>query len=230
MRVCPGCGATSGEKEFIGQFCIDCYLKDHPDLVVFHKLELPVCVHCGRVKVGGKWYEPSEAILKKYMKSRMKTDLEKPDLILDHISVKNSGIELKVKICGLIENSHICLDRDLYIKFLKTQCPVCAKMKGDYWEVKIQIRGPREKQQEVLNDMEKLAESISMKDARARVIRVREIKEGIDVYVGSKKIARDLVKRMKNKFHAEIKRTRKLTGEDAHKGKRIYKETFSVRL
>ncbi len=230
MRVCPGCGATEDEKKFVGQFCIDCFLKDHPDIVKFKKMEIPVCVHCGRMKISGKWVEPSERILSSFILSHLKTDMNSVSLDIKELDVLPSRISVVVRVCGYIDGDELCLEKELNIPIKKTQCPVCSRIHGEYWEAKIQIRGPKGEQEQALLDIESLAGSISKRDTRARMFRIEHRKEGIDVYLGSKKIARDLVKRLRNKFHAEVKRTRKLTGEDVHRGKRIYKETFSVRL
>ncbi len=229
-RVCPRCGVTDKEKPFIGEFCIDCYLHDHPDIIRFKKMEIPVCVHCGRIRMSGKWVEPSEQVLSDYIVTHMKTEMDNVSLEIEGLDVTQSEIHVVIRVCGHIEGNKLCLKRELEIPLKKTQCPVCSRIHGEYWEAKIQIRGPRDKQEIALSDIKSLIGSISKKDVRAKIFRIKYRKEGVDVFLGSKKIAKDLVKRLRSKFHAEIKRTRKLTGEDVYKGKRIYKETYSVRL
>ncbi len=230
MKVCPRCGAKESDKQFIGQFCVDCYLSDHPEIVRFPKLSVPVCVHCGRIKVAGRWVEPSEDAITHFLAKKMKTDLSTPRVNIVDLSVFPSQLDVKVRVCGEIEGSQVCVDKDVRIAIKKTQCPVCTKSHGEYWELKVQIRGNKDLVEAALDDALKMIDSLAKKDARARILQVKKLKEGVDLLIGSKKIGRDIVKRLRNKFNARVIRTRKLTGEDVHKGKRVYKETFSVRL
>ena len=230
MKVCQKCGATENEKEFVGEFCIDCFLADNPDLVRFKKMKIEMCPRCGRVRIHNKWKRPTRDVLLGYVKSRIATELENLNVKINKFRIAGNELNLDLHICGLINGSKICINKEIKINVKLVQCPMCSKKTGEYWEAKLQIRGDNKSVKKALEDVSKLNAKISQSDSRGEIFRAEVVKTGVDVYLGSKKIAKDLVKRLKNKFNAEVKRTRKLVGEDVHRGKRIYKETYSVRL
>ncbi len=230
MKHCPKCGASEKEKKFVGQFCVDCFLEDNPDIVTFRINPIDVCVHCGRIRLAGKWHQPSENLLLHFLRDKMKTKLDNPLLRVVELEVFRNKLHLVLEICGSIRGEDVCVTKHLEIKLRRTQCPICTKAKGEYWEAKIQLRGDEYKIEQALAEARKVVDSLIARDDRARIWRTEEKKEGIDILLGAKKVAREVVKRLKNKFGAEVKETYKLTGEDVHKGKRKYKVTYSVRL
>lgn len=79
----------------------------------------------------------------------------------------------------------------------------------DYYEAILQLRG-----------FEEVPEIL-------KVLRIKEVKGGTDIYVESKLLARNLVKRLRKTFPVEIKRSFRLWGRKD--GRNIYKNIISIR-
>jgi NMD protein affecting ribosome stability and mRNA decay len=65
---------------------------------------------------------------------------------------------------------------------------------------------------------------------KARIIKKKELKEGIDLYIDSNKVAFALAGKFKRQFHGTTKITRSLYGLNKEKGKRIHRLTVLLRL
>ncbi len=102
-------------------------------------------------------------------------------------------------------------DRRQEIPIRRIMCLVCSRKSGSYHEAKIQLR----------DGLEFLVSFIPEDE----IVRVDELKEGIDVLVLSKAAAKSFISLVKNKY--SVKFSRKLVGERG--GKRIYRDVYAVR-
>ncbi|MEM4295722.1 MAG: NMD3-related protein, partial [Candidatus Anstonellales archaeon] len=105
------------------------------------------------------------------------------------------------------------------INFNYVTCHECLKKKGSYYEGILQIRGEKEKQEQFANMI------IKMLKRHTFISKIEEIKEGINIYVGSSKALLNLITNIGIKNY---KLSRKL--HTAKQGKRVYRLTIAVRL
>ena len=111
------------------------------------------------------------------------------------------------------------ITRELLVLIRKEQCVVCARSNSQYFEAIIQIRGDdRLKVERMVDILTKRVES------RSFIPKIDELKEGIDIYCGSRNEAIAALNAQKLGFV----RTEKLAGEK--NGKRLYRTTLLVRL
>ncbi len=204
---CIKCGVSDKEKKFIEVFCIDCYefpiKKPKP-------IEIVKCKRCERFRIRGEWKDIEWEEVKEFLANRIKADFEWAE-----IKVKDKKAILHFNIGG--EETTRAIRYDVNVKI--GMCEDCSKMSGNYFEAIIQLRGNSYKVDKV---GEKLFKHIHRRGAF--VSKVDELKEGIDLYVSSSKIAFELIK----EFGYSYKISRKLHG--LKQGKRIYRTTFALRF
>lgn len=211
-KICPKCGASNKEKTFVGAFCIDCAnIKLEPP----KKITIHVCKECNRIKIKKKWMPYSIKAIESEIKRLTKGEFE--DMVLNI----NTG-ELKFVI--KVEGNFIEVKKKINIKLIYGLCNKCTGSRGGYYEGIIQIRMKEEKKADtakIKRIADKLIKAINKESFVSKIV---ELKEGIDLYIGDKRKAIEIL----SFFGLKYKRTRKLYG--LKKGKRVYRDTFLIRV
>jgi len=228
-KFCPKCGKSSKQSQFYNNFCSDCFLKDHPSLVSVDDVKLESCPSCLRVFLAGDWSDPSK--IKDFLKTTVKTkELKKASVSVEEISCTEKDRDYKITVTGYLGSKKVTICREIKVLFVKKQCGICSKKQSHYHNVKIQLRS---------DDMDKLKKAFNLvrnenrefvkKDRMAEVFRFEVVKEGIDIYFGSAKAAKQSLKALSS-LSKDIKKTYKLKGFDRHKNKKTFLVTVVVRL
>ncbi len=221
--MCPRCGRREGEPhdgrplQFVGSFCMDCFLRDKELFKIPKNLSLWKCTRCGRARWAGKWEPYTEEKLIEWVVGKMHaTELReysgtvarlKNNLVVDlELEFEYSGVPVKKGARVLV-----ALDSNA--------CPDCSKQAGGYHEAIVQVRGATDARRQrmvktLLHHLERLGASTS----------IATLKEGLDIYVNSRKFAQQAV--METGKTYTVSHT--LTGEKM--GKRVYRATYCVRL
>ncbi len=223
VKVCPRCGRTEKEVPFIGFFCRDCYLELNPPIKE-SEIKLKVCPTCGRIFVG-YWTEFDLTKVAKWIKDHIKisNDVEKPILTITLGKEDEKTIEYRGILTGVIQGTPIEYRFSGTVRKVYEQCPYCARRAGGYYEAVIQLRGERWKElyKEVIDRISK------EKDPKAFVTKEVPRREGIDIFVGSKKVAEKVAKKLKQ-LGAKVKFSyEQVTEKD---GKPVTREFISIRL
>ncbi|MBU0586647.1 hypothetical protein KJ780_03975 [Candidatus Micrarchaeota archaeon] len=207
MYICPRCGASEDSKKFLGPFCIDC---TQFSIKIPDRIDLERCKRCGKMRIRGKWINISDAKLNEHICGKFKGEFDGVEFILDGniavFTVKKAGDEIKI-------------EKKINFEINEVICPECNKQSGGYFEAIVQLRGKPERIKRYLkifeNEIEKQETFIS---------KLVELKEGIDIYVGSTKAVIVIVKRLGLKYGISTT----LAGQK--QGKRLYRTTFAIRL
>jgi len=244
-KICPSCGARSSSKNFLGAFCIDC-LSKKIEISLPSKFEFQKCKRCGKINLGD-WREATnsrQAAKGPFFATNLSQRTNGPFARSANRRAKNwSESELTHKILksakGSFENARaeftadgLCVltfivkkdssfietKRVVPIEFLPAICTDCTRSSGGYYEAIIQIRGDEER---VKKFQEKFLRDISR---ASFVSKIEEMKEGADIYVGSKAAAAELLR----SYRKKPTRSAKLFG--MKDGKRIYRTTYCVRV
>lgn len=210
-KICPRCGAKSGEKKFVENFCIDCF-KTYIDVDTPAAVEIPLCRTCGRVKLSGGWSDKNDESIGKF--------------VLKHCDAKYEEAKTKIADDGACEVSFkitaqgatIEVDEKIGIKYTSTLCDKCTRQTSGYFEAIIQLRGSEEKVSRMRDKLEKAMDRDSF------ISKVKESDRGVDLYVGSKQVAAEAI----SAFKLKPKISNKLHG--VRDGQRIYRTTFSIRV
>jgi nonsense-mediated mRNA decay protein 3 len=202
--VCPRCGRTSDQVEFIEAFCRD----DYPvRLKLPEKIELEQCTRCERIRLRGEWLPYNGKKIGEYVVSKCRGDFESAEYDLNTqtatFSMRGTGSRVP---------------RTVRLEIKKTICQQCSRISGGYYEAIIQLRGDPLK-------VRGHAEMLMKRLARKTFIAKEEEKDaGLDIYVGSSKAVVEVVTALSLKTLI----TKKLIGRD--EGKRLYRTTFLIRL
>lgn len=212
-KFCYVCGKQT-DHLFDG-LCSDCFAKRITLVELPKKIEIIKCSKCPFVKFNNKWQTLN---IEEIIKTKLKA----------HGDIKKTSVELKDKIAtvhvsGSFKDISKEESHDVRIHFNKIMCPNCTRLFGGYYEAIIQLRG--DFNQKTLSFIADSAERFA-KD-QFGFYRVKEVKEGLDLYFGSTSIANKIADALKP-FKPEIKRSFKLvTRKD---GKDIYRTVISVRF
>ena len=168
---------------------------------------IEVCKKCGRIhyKQGFQYVD-----LKFPLKNIYKEKVE----IVDYEILENK-IKLKVKY----ENKVI--EDEINIKY--SVCKDCIRKDSHYYESIIQLRTSNNR--ELLEFIKDFVENINM--PRNFISKIEDRKEGIDIYLGSKKIAKKITRILK-KENYKIKSSFSLWGKNKE-GKELYRDIYCIR-
>ena len=228
QNFCPICGKTTGR--FIKAMCMECFQKKHSLAEIPDKIEFEQCVSCGKAKFSGKLALPNNELLASLVEKKVKVkDLENAAL---NVSIKESEEDLiaNVLVKGIIDSVPLSFEKQVPLIPLKMQCDPCMRLKSQYHEAIIQLRGKdRKRLKQALDELLNHLESLHAKDSLAAAIEVNENKNGFDLKIGSKKAAQSTAKHLQKLFDAETKRSSKLLGRDKT-GNEKHRFTFLVRI
>jgi NMD protein affecting ribosome stability and mRNA decay len=201
-KICPKCGASSNDVTFNGSFCFNCYKDSNKPVELPPKITIYTCRECGAQRFRSWEEESLEGSILSALKDKK---LGYPEIeILEH--------EVKVKYENYAEEISINLIRKNSI------CDTCMRRNSNYYEAIIQIRGDEYTQNdEFINGLVNALEKASF------ISNIVHLKEGIDLYVGDKMVARSVISSMRLK----AKVTYTLYSEKD--SKRIYRTTFLIR-
>lgn len=200
VRYCPTCGKTDAQAEFYGEMCIECTGARLPH---FEPVRVAVCQKCGSVI--GKSREKKETTFDEEVVRLLK--LKGKDAKYD---AKKSEVEYDAGFGKLRQSVLVLADKGV--------CTVCGRAGTQYFEAIIQLRG---RESQVAKMAHILVHGI---EKNSFVPKVEELKEGIDIYCGSRNEAISEL----NVHKLGFLRTEKLAGE--RNGKRLYRTTLLVRL
>jgi nonsense-mediated mRNA decay protein 3 len=232
-RFCPKCGAA--DKPLVKGFCLNCFLKDHPDLVkVDSFLDLEQCKTCGKVRVKGHWVEPSNTNLVEFIQSETKIKELKDveiEVELEILDEKKTQAEIMVK--GVLDDAPVVLEKETLIRFKTVLCDPCMRVTSHYREAIVQVRGEKDTPKNLFEKAFRLVNTVLAneyrKDPLARIVEVHDYKFGFDVWIGSKRAGKIVAESLAREFKGKVKVSSKLHGVDKH-GKEKYRFTFSVRI
>jgi len=201
-KICPICGRSSKEVEFVGEFCKDCYLK-YSKQNIPNYVEIKKCKKCGKIKVGKEWFDETkeklEEVISKGIKLKFELKEVKNDTAFGFVFIDNTKIETSIKL-----------------KFIKTLCDEDFLKTSRYYEAKLQLRGSADK-------VEQIAQMIEKNLQNTYILEKRKEKNGVDLLIGSRGEVEKIIK----KIGLQAQRTFSLVG--MKNGKRFYRATYIVR-
>jgi len=114
-----------------------------------------------------------------------------------------------------------------------TTCAVCSLMRAGYYEAILQVRGekkiPADKLAKIERALVSNADKMMKDDRKIFISKVEKKPEGLDFYLSSISLARNMAKILKSNFQAKVVETAKLIGQDRG-GKRKFRVSVLARL
>lgn len=209
---CVSCGRREAVADYI---CKDCYLKKHEPKLP-REIAVTQCAGCDRWKGRGAWTDDALAACRSAL--GFKSNLfEISELRLDEDI-------LTIALRSMVKDVPIDIERDVKVRTNHATCPGCSRSSGGYYEATIQVRGER-----VLNAVFEIRSIIEQSKApNAFVTKEEEVRGGIDLQVGSWKVAEHVAREMASRYGAEFKSSRKLHTRKNNKD--VYRMSYLVRL
>ena len=235
-KFCVKCGK---EENLVNEFCRDCFRKESSLLKGFKDLKIVICDVCGNYLYNNSWKVGEHKELEKNIekiaikilkeKSVLNEDVELEKFKVDvkvpkKLTVANGNIvnlTLSIRVEGSVKKVNIEEDYEIPIKVKFSTCNNCKKLRGRYFEAKLQIRPKSEK---ILKFVENYCENRK----NLFISKMEENKHGYDVYLSSQRETRSLGNILKKKFEGEVKESKKLFGKKD--GRDVYRATVCFRL
>jgi nonsense-mediated mRNA decay protein 3 len=208
IDVCIKCGAKQGSKAFVDLLCIDCYT---PHIEIPKSFAVTLCHRCGAVLRGKKWLASSPREIGKWLAIKVKGS----DARNVAIDINSSTLTFEVET----ERGNVPITVPIRVEIQKALCEHCNKMAGGYYEAIIQFRGRPDRASRWADKISEFLQGKTFVAGR------EELKEGIDLKVGSSKAALSAINDAGIKDYVISK---KLWG--LKQGKRVYRTTFALRF
>ncbi|MBU0591361.1 60S ribosomal export protein NMD3 [Candidatus Micrarchaeota archaeon] len=203
--ICPKCGKTNKQMDFIEAFCINCYpIKIETPA----KIETERCRECGKIKLRGEWVTYTDKKFAKYIISKCKGTFS----TAEYDNAKNT-ITFTID-----KQTETTIKRDIILDVKTNMCGHCSRISGGYFQGIVQLRGDEKR---IKKHADQLIEQLAKKTF---LTKTEEKDGGFDIYVGNSKAVVELFSKLKIK----VRITKKLVG--AEQGKRLYRTTFLIRL
>lgn len=193
-------------------------------------LEVNVCKQCMRYKEGKDWVNAGQK-LERAVSSAVKRsveikNLEKPhiDLVFGEMDPKYD-ILVSVKVRGDFLGGEVLIEKAANVHVLFVTCKECSRRRGRYYESILQIRGEMSRA-----ERETIAEHVtSVISSTSFISDFKDVRGGMDFYVGSVSAAKQAVNAVAEKFGGQILISSKLFGKDSHGGD-MYRTNVLLRL
>lgn len=235
---CPRCGKT--DKILSGGLCRSCFIENLSLISVPDEISLNICTQCGSIQKRGRWYDSNltiedqavEVVLEHIEVTESVSDIH---IISEIQNITGSTLEFIVKVTGQVLGESVSQQYLVKVKVNKNVCNECSKFASGYYEAVIQLRAfkrtpnPMEikKADEILR---KKIERLSVDNRMAYIAQRAEIKEGVDYYIGSYKVARKLTEALRNTLGGLINESPRLMGHNKHTGKDLFRIWILLRL
>lgn len=221
MKSCPSCGKPESDfdEPFVGAFCPDCFASKKSLFEVRLPLELEYCQKCRKARFTGIWEYPNAERLAMYLTGKVRSEYPFTVKPCGLTSPENNMLQIEVELSlELPQGSTVRKKTTRTVTLLPMQCVSCSQRSGGYFEAIIQLRG----------DPAKVARKTELIKAMVGndsfVSKVEDLKEGVDIYVGSFKSATSVLSKLKLVYT----QANKLAGKK--RGKDLYRRSYCVRL
>jgi nonsense-mediated mRNA decay protein 3 len=225
--VCPSCGERSYG------LCERCLAQSHTIPAIPSFLSIQVCPTCSDHFFKGRWVnEDTYGAVANAIVEALKIDPDEATIKLSLNQISPTIIHAHVEIDTFqTRGSYESFDVDVRVN--RVACDRCSRISGGYYESKVQIRADhRTPERAELDRALKIAKTtvdLAQKtDRLAFIAKTIWLKAGLDLYVGTVKAARRIVRAILREMGGTLNDSAKLTGR--RDGKDVYRVTFVVRL
>ncbi len=235
---CHQCGSTASQQ-WEG-LCKNCFLKQYPLLSLEADLQVNICSNCHAQFQEGKWIGeglPEEEIIYQTLEKNIKVSslVEDPEIDLEILQMRGSIAECMIIARGKVLGEELTQEYETSLRLDKTVCPDCSKFAAGYYESVIQLRADSRSlyPEEIGQADEIIKENLNRLQEKNRMAYLSQrikIKEGIDYYIGSQKVARKLVHKIREILGGFSQESPRLMGQDKSSGKDLYRTWISLRL
>ncbi|MGM0510798.1 MAG: 60S ribosomal export protein NMD3 [Thermoplasmatota archaeon] len=232
---CVECGKEP-EKLYDGM-CRECFIDKKLNPSIDDKVFIDICSVCGSVRKEGKWLENPDmnSIMLEKIEDALKIpyDVDRYSFQAEFDEEDPKNVKAKVTVNMMAEDVKVEKDLEAKIIFKKTQCKICSRIHGNYYEAILQVRPSSDKmtdeQKKIVADRVKKVVEVEMGEVRRVFLAFFEERHGgVDYYLSDKNVTKKLAADLARDFGGEITTSGELAGMED--GQKVYKMTYSVRL
>lgn len=220
-KFCAKCGKAA---DSLGDnLCAGCFLAEHP-VSVPSKTSIRYCVKCKSVWLGGVWVEMSQPV-ENYLIQKIVDRIKLPEGIeLTKAEIIKTGMQGKIKL--ILQQGKSASEQEINTQILieKYCCPECSREKTTKYLAILQLRTDKD----VLEFVKRVSRIVS-KSGKKQVVKAEECLRGIDFYIASKEVARNIANEIKKKFNCRMSTSTKQHGWDRMKNRPLTKLTILLR-
>ncbi|MCD6483287.1 MAG: hypothetical protein J7K83_03405 [Candidatus Aenigmarchaeota archaeon] len=216
-KICPRCGKES--KKFYNGLCKDCYVKEvFGERLKRNYIVLYRCKICGKYSFNKKHvFSTLEEAIGHFVRHNKELKISNFKRVYEF-----NGETLKVK---WVKDNETFYEREFKIRVKPFKCQYCQMMLSGYRQAIIQLRFNPDN--ELMDEIFRYVEKRNRSDPLSFISKIERTKDGIDMYIGSKKVAYELIKLIKSKIEIKTRISRRLMG--LKDGKRVYLDTITMR-
>ncbi len=227
-KFCPKCGKRT---DFLfNKVCKDCFLKEN-ELFSVNEPDFTICKKCKKILFRGSWSFYNEELIAHDVASKIKVhkELLKPKILVELKKTDLLDFVAEITVSGFIKDALLEQKNSFSFEIKDTLCDSCMKLGANYREAIIQLRAENNDEAKAMLEIAKsqLKKEYS-KDSLSGLSKLVEIKNGFDLWVGSKKAAAKVSRYLSKLYKTKIIASSKLIGEDEN-GKRKYRFTFCIK-
>jgi len=226
--VCPSCGEPSDG------ICERCLAQGRTIAAVPEFLTIKICPTCSDHFFKGRWLKDNlDKAIEHVVEEALTIDADEAtvEVVLNEVTQTMVRARLEVDVPYMEDTQHKSLDVNVRVD--RASCDRCSRISGGYYESKVQIRADRRAPDdaELLRALEiatRTVDSAQKVDRLAFIAKTIQLKEGLDLYVGTVKAAKRIVRALVREMGGNFSDSAKLVGR--RDGKDVYRVTFAVRL
>ncbi len=236
-NFCPLCGKEVELEEMVGGMCAECYIKREKIIESPRESKITICPRCGSL-YEGEWKKAKsiESAAVAFISSKILISHEIDDLELNFSPERLNSKRIIVHgdLKGRIKTEMIEKKMDLLVRVRYNICDRCSRISGGYYESIVQIRAyDRNPTKSEREKIKKIASEIvnngyDRGDEKSFITDIKEFEKGLDLYLGSEKIAKQICKSVRSRYGGDLLDSAKLVGEKD--GKKNYRITHSLRF
>ena len=233
---CPKCGKEAGI--FFDNVCTQCFIGNKKLIESPEVVYSRICPTCGSVFKKGKWtsgISENETIID-CVKDNLKInrDASSLEMTFSPTKIDYSRYRVHIEAKAGIRGAPIEAAQDVEVRINWETCGTCSRISGGYFEGIVQIRADKriptaqelERCQEIASDVSARAQEKG--DRLAFVAKTEELDEGVDLYVGSSRLGKQICRAIIESFGGKFSESPKLVGQK--NGEDLYRITYSLRL
>jgi len=191
------------------------------------EVDIKVCMNCHSVFARNRWQQiPLRKLVIDELSVKSKdvriSRIREKDL-LEIIKNKQKRAELSITAAKAGKKKKL----PLVLKIQYKQCTTCSRAKSGYYEGILQLRNKRNP------DFDKILEETMdqvKRDKHGFIAKSAEIKDGVDLYLSSKKLLQAIGKKLYLKYGGTMTMSQSLFSRDRQSSKNVYRVTVLVRL
>jgi len=233
---CPKCGNDT--DIFYDNVCRQCFIGNKKLLECPHVVYGRICPSCDSVFRKGRWQSGGreEDIVISLVKENLEInrDATSVELSLTPKQLDYSRYRIHVEARAQIKGAPIDAALDTELRISWETCDTCSRISGGYFVGIVQIRADKRlPTNDELTKCMSIAEEVAQRsrekgDRLAFIAKTEEIEGGIDMYVGSIKLGKQICKGVMEIFGGKFAESPKLVGQK--NGVDLYRITYALRL